>query len=79
MPRKLQRGLKDSESADLAGHVALERLLTYAAREAAEQNRYTTAKLIRAAIASLPEGAVPEQSRKRAALGQGYLSPAGRC
>jgi len=79
MPRKLQEGSKDSESSNLAGHVALERLLTYAAREAAEQNRYTTAELIRAAIASLPEGAMPEQSRKRAAPGQAFSSPAGRC
>ena len=79
MPRKQQEESKDSESSDLAGYVALERLLTYAAREAAEQNRYTTAELIRAAIASLPEGAVPEQSRKRTAQGQGFSSPAGRC
>jgi hypothetical protein len=33
--------------------VALSRLLRYAAREATAQNRFTTARLIQAAIASL--------------------------
>lgn len=79
MPRKLDEGCEDSEGPNLAGYIALERLLTYAAREAAEQNRHTTAELIRAAIASLPEGAVPEQSQKRTAQGEGCSSPVGRC
>lgn len=46
-----------AEDADLPSWVALSRLLSYAAREAAAQNRFMAAELIQAAIAWLPKQA----------------------
>ncbi len=58
MPRKPEEGaIADIEGMESASSLALGRLLSYAAREAAAQNRFTAAKLIQAAIASLGDEA----------------------
>ena len=59
MPRKIRAGsIRLGKGTNVAGYIALSRLLTYAAREAVAQNRFTTAELIQDAIASLPEQGV---------------------
>lgn len=59
MPRKIRAGsIRPGKGTNIAGYIALSRLLTYAAREAVAQNRFTTAELIQDAIASLPEQAM---------------------
>ena len=57
--------------------VALHRLLRYAAREAAAQNRFTAAQLIQAAIASLPEEEAVKSRSQR--LLDNDLPPPGHC
>ncbi len=58
MTRKVEDDeITDVENTDSLSCVALSRLLSYAAREAAAQNRFMAAELIQAAIASLPEQA----------------------
>jgi hypothetical protein len=58
MPKGLEEGgITDIDDMDSDSYIALSRLLNYAAREAAAQNRFTTAKFIQAAIASLSDQA----------------------
>jgi len=69
MARKtLGGGISSVGDTSSDSYAALHRLLHYAAREAAEQNRSTTTKLIQAAIASLAE---------QAPLGRNPPQPAG--
>lgn len=78
MPSKVQDGaVMDIESAESLSCVALHRLLSYAAREAVAQNRFTAAKLIQAAIASLSEQAATSHSPPDAL--HDILPPFGRC
>jgi hypothetical protein len=56
MARRVEDGgIADLENTGSLSCVALSRLLSYAAREAAAQNRFMAAELIQAAIAWLPE------------------------
>jgi hypothetical protein len=58
MPKGLEEGgIADIDDMDSDNYIALSRLLNYAAREASAQNRFTTAKFIQAAIASLSDQA----------------------
>lgn len=78
MPSKVRDGgAIDIENSDPLSCVALHRLLSYAAREAVAQNRFTAAKLIQAAIASLSEQAATSHSPPDAL--QDILPPFGRC
>jgi hypothetical protein len=78
MARKMLNGQVSSiGDANSGSCVALHRLLHYAAREAAAQNRFTTTKLIQAAIASLVEQAAVGSSLQRSSPGD--LPPLGHC
>ena len=78
MPRKFRGGgIRIDKGTNMAGYVALSRLLTYAAREAAAQNRFTTAELIQDAIASLPDQSAAADDLEREPRGDGW-PPLGR-
>jgi hypothetical protein len=70
-------GIADLENTDSLSCVALSRLLSYAAREAAAQNRFMAAELIQAAIAWLPEQTPVSNGAQTAR--QDNLPPLGNC